>query len=250
MEITALADRFPGDAFLRWQSATGAGSAAWALGGAWARLDSSEGRSRLVAGGNAADAAALVAAVVPDRATPDRVSVVREAVPLLPAGLAPVGGDDWDWFATTAPPPQRLPGEDRASPVDVTDPAVLEAVLDLLHGHSPRYSRDPRQADATWWAIPDPDRPDGLPVAFVAVAAVEQLPRAVHLASIATRTDRRGQGLGSALTAAVTRAALADGCDAVVLGMYADNDPARRMYHRLGFVDTHRWRSGYLAGRG
>lgn len=256
VDPAALARRFPGDSYLRWQLATpDDGTAAWALGRAWARVDTVDGRTRLVAGGNPADTAALLAAVVPGRAVPDRVSIARDAVDLLPELLRPVGGDDWDWFATTTAPAEVLPGEEAAVRIDVADPLVLAAVLDLLDGHSPRHSRDPRQADAGWWAIPDPTGSGngdvrvgagGPGARLAAVSAVEPLPRAVHLASIATRTELRGRGFGSALTAAVTRAALAEGCEAVVLGMYADNDTARRVYRRLGFVDSHRWRSGHL----
>ena len=174
------------------------------------------------------------------------MSVVRGALDLLAPTLRPVGGDDWDWFSTTAAPGATLPGEERARRVDVADPAVLDAVVTLLEGHSPRFSRDPRRSGATWWAIPVDGAPGHGP-RYAAVTAVEPLPRAVHLASIATRTDLRGTGLGSALTAAVTRSALADGVEAVVLGMYADNDTARRLYRRLGFVESHHWRSGRLA---
>jgi len=258
VEPAALTRRFPDDGFLRWELAAGrsaaeggaaeGGAAAWVLAGAWAQAKTVDGRSRVVAGGDPADAADLLAALVPARVVPERLSVVREAVGLLRPDLAPVGGDDWDWFATTRAPTPRLPGEDRAVRADVADPVVLGAVLELLDGHSPRYSRDPRGSGATWWAIPDTSGEAGSEPGLAAVTAAESLPHAVHLASIATRTDLRGQGLGSALTAAVTRAALANGAEAVVLGMYSDNDTARRMYRRLGFVDTHRWRSGRPAG--
>lgn len=275
-----LTREFPDDAFLRWQLVTDAvdgppadagtvdGDAwAWTSGQAWGRYDVVTGSSRLIVGGDAADAAALTTALVPDLLgagrRPDRVSVVREAVDLLEPALRPIGGDDWDWFATTtapsgpstpsgpaapsAPsgpsaPSTPLPGEERVARVDTADPAVLDAVVELLEGHSPRFSRDPRRSGASWWAI----AADGQP-GYAAVTAVEPLPRAVHLASIATRTDLRGTGLASALTAAVTRSSLADGAEAVVLGMYADNDTARRLYRRLGFRDSHHWRSGRLA---
>lgn len=150
VEPAALTRRFPDDGFLRWELAAGrsaaeggaaeGGAAAWVLAGAWAHAKTVDGRSRVVAGGDPADAADLLAALVPARVVPERLSVVREAVGLLRADLAPVGGDDWDWFATTRAPTPRLPGEDRAVRADVADPVVLVAVLELLDGHSPRYS--------------------------------------------------------------------------------------------------------------
>lgn len=268
MDPADLTCAFPDDAFLRWQLATGAVDGppavaptrpgrsaqepdAWTSGQGWASYDEVDGSSRLIVGGDRADAAALATALLPDLLVagrrPDRVSVVRGAVELLEPALRPVGGDDWDWFWTTDAPSAPLPGEGRAGRVDIADPAVLDAVVALLEGHSPRFSRDPRRSRATWWAIPGDGRPGSAQPGYAAVTAVEQLPRAVHLSSIATRTDLRGTGLASALTAAVTRAALAEGVEAVVLGMYADNHTARRLYRRLGFRDSHHWRSGRLA---
>jgi predicted GNAT family acetyltransferase len=64
-----------------------------------------------------------------------------------------------------------------------------------------------------------------------------------HLASIATAAAVRGQGLGAAVTAWLTRALLAQH-GRVTLGMYADNEVARRMYRALGYRDTHLFSSG------
>jgi predicted GNAT family acetyltransferase len=54
------------------------------------------------------------------------------------------------------------------------------------------------------------------------------------------RPGARGQGLGAALTAGASRALLAEGAEWVSLGMWDDNDGARRIYHRLGFRTVHR----------
>ena len=52
--------------------------------------------------------------------------------------------------------------------------------------------------------------------------------------------SHRGRGLGLAMTAHLTR--LAVGLDGVcTLGMFADNDVARRLYHGLGYVTAHAW---------
>jgi predicted GNAT family acetyltransferase len=69
------------------------------------------------------------------------------------------------------------------------------------------------------------------------------VPGVPHLASIATHPRVRGQGIGTALTTTVTARLLAAGAPVVTLGMYADNDVARRMYARIGYVCSHRWSS-------
>ena len=45
----------------------------------------------------------------------------------------------------------------------------------------------------------------------------------------------RGTGTGTALTAAAVRAGLRSGASWVSLGVYVQNDAARRIYTRLGF---------------
>lgn len=260
IDPAALPGRFPGDQFLRWQlSLDGAGGvpagpvaggvagavaggvyAGWVAGDAWARLDDVADSLRLVVGGAAPDAAELVAGLVPGTVRPERVSVARGAVDLLPPALRPVGGDDWDWFWTTSAPTPRLPAEELVVRLDASRAEVAAELGALLSGHSPRFSRDPGVGDAQWWGLREPG--GGL----VAAVAAEPLPTAVHLASLVTRTDRRGRGLAPAVLGAVIRAELAAGREAVVLGMYADNDVARRLYRRLGFVDSHAWRSGRI----
>jgi ribosomal protein S18 acetylase RimI-like enzyme len=58
----------------------------------------------------------------------------------------------------------------------------------------------------------------------------------------------RRTGAGTALTAALTRAAFAGGASWVSLGMYARNDAARRIYRRLGFDTDMELRSFSPAG--
>ncbi|MBQ1073899.1 GNAT family N-acetyltransferase [Micromonospora sp. C31] len=55
------------------------------------------------------------------------------------------------------------------------------------------------------------------------------------LAGLTVAPDRRGRGLGAALTAAMTRALLSRH-DTVALGVYSVNVAAIRLYRRLGFT--------------
>jgi predicted GNAT family acetyltransferase len=77
-------------------------------------------------------------------------------------------------------------------------------------------------------------------------AHTEFWPGVPFLASVATRSDQRGRGLGGAVTGWVTRRLLEEGSPRVTLGMYSDNDVARRLYLRLGYQVVHRFTSGRL----
>jgi predicted GNAT family acetyltransferase len=65
------------------------------------------------------------------------------------------------------------------------------------------------------------------------------------LAGITVHPSARATGLGLAVTAALARAAIADS-GVCTLGMYSDNDVARRVYHGLGFSGDHLWSSRRL----
>ncbi len=58
---------------------------------------------------------------------------------------------------------------------------------------------------------------------------------ASYLSSIATRPAWRGRGFARMITLALARESIAAGANLVYLGVYADNEPAIRLYDRLGF---------------
>jgi ribosomal protein S18 acetylase RimI-like enzyme len=66
------------------------------------------------------------------------------------------------------------------------------------------------------------------------------------LASIAVDVAARGRGLGAAVTAALTRRALAAGAPVVTVDLYADNPVALRLYRRLGFTLDQQFVSWHL----
>ena len=66
------------------------------------------------------------------------------------------------------------------------------------------------------------------------------------LAGIAVDPARRGEGYGAAITAYLTRKAVAT-FGACTLGMFADNVTARRLYHRLGYRTGAQWSSRWCA---
>ena len=59
---------------------------------------------------------------------------------------------------------------------------------------------------------------------------------ASYLSSIGTRPAFRGRGLGRLVTALAAQDSLAADSRLTYLGVFAENDVARRLYQRLGFV--------------
>ena len=171
----------------------------------------------------------------------DAVAVSRTRRPygtslfVLPVGATPLGPRTVTaaLALVTAGPTGSLtvPGEALVMDLAADDPAVAAELATLLAEHSPRHSVAPGSADVAGWAgVRQDDR-------LVACAArLELVPGVPLLASVAVHPTARRQGLAAALTAALTRRALAVGSPAVTVDLYADNDAARRVYERLGFV--------------
>jgi len=135
--------------------------------------------------------------------------------------------------------PPAQPGEDRVRWLGEPDHADITT---LLRTHSGRHDAEPGQDHARRWCGVRDDAGS-----LVAVAAHTEFWTGVpFLASIATRSAQRGRGLGGSVTAWITRHLLDEGSPRVTLGMYSDNDVARRMYLRLGYQVVHRFTSGRL----
>ena len=172
-------------------------------------------------------------------------SLPQGSARLLPATYRMEPANDWEWFATSAPPPPQ-DGEDRVHWLtDVAaDPggAPAREVVDLLRTHSGRHDAEPGQDHARRWC----GVRDGTGRLVAVAAHTEFLAGVPFLASVATVPEVRGQGLGSAVTGWLTRQLLDEGNDWVTLGMYSDNAVARRIYQRLGFTCWHAFTSGRL----
>ncbi|NHA69188.1 GNAT family N-acetyltransferase [Phycicoccus flavus] len=159
----------------------------------------------------------------------------REAHDVVERHL-PVGpdGGDWDWMYTRAAPEPPLPGEDR---VVTLTPAARADVVDLLTRESPRTHGRPFAADdQRWMGVWDGDRLVASGCSAPSTAGVPVL------SGIAVDSAHRRRGLGSAVTSALARDAVAR-TGACVLGVFSDNDAGRALYERLGFVVAVRWRS-------
>lgn len=137
---------------------------------------------------------------------------------------------DWDWMWTDRPAAVQR-GEDRVGPL----PGRLGDVHDVLARAYPERGSHASDAGLDWWGYSAPDGP----LAGVLAAEVPG-PGApecvgVHLSAVAVDPAHRRSGVARAMVAAVTRWAL-DRTPVVHLGIWADNDAARRLYDGLGFV--------------
>lgn len=148
-------------------------------------------------------------------------------------------GGEWDWLWTRAVPAVQ-PLEDAVRPLE---PSARSEVTRLLERHSPRtHGQAFARPGQLWVGVRGPGG------ALVAVGCSEPSQGGTpSLAGIAVRADRRGEGWGAAVTAHLTRRAVLGSSGACTLGMFADNDVARRLYHRLGFTTGAQWTSRWFA---
>lgn len=197
------------------------------------RTGPSDGSPSLWCLGPTADLARLAQLAVDRVDPPGRVSTEAASYDALPeAWRFPTEGH-WHWMLThDAPPPH--PGE--ASVVEVDDATAIDALLDVANPGS--FARPGSRGVECWLGVPDPA--GGL----VAVGALYRDPSgAGHLRSVTTHPEAAGRGLGTAVSAALTRRALARSGTAT-LGVYVDNTPALAVYDRLGYRTVVTFRSG------
>ncbi|WP_328318518.1 GNAT family N-acetyltransferase [Streptomyces sp. NBC_00388] len=200
---------------------------AWTLAGAVAYGTGApdEPDSAITVVGTPAAAAELACSLLADRAEPPYVITV-------PRGTAIDGGpesepEEWELMvAREAPPVQR--GEDRVTVVDDS----LREISALLTAASPGHSVRPGHPRTDrWMGVRDGSGQ------LVSVGALLRHGAAgvPYLASIATLPAARGLGLGSAVSAALTRWALGQGAERCLLAHHSANAAAHHVYERLGF---------------
>ncbi|MBN2170270.1 MAG: GNAT family N-acetyltransferase [Candidatus Krumholzibacteriota bacterium] len=133
------------------------------------------------------------------------------------------------WRGFPAPPDTLGAGRARR-----LDPADVPGLLDLLGEAYPGTHFEPVQLlRAPAFGVEE----DGRLVACAGLHVLSEAEGVAMLGNVATRPDRRGEGLARAATAALL-AHIAGGVDHVGLNVRADNAPGRALYRRLGFTDA------------
>ena len=205
------------------------------------RTGPSDGRPSLWCLGPPADLARLAHLAVDRVDPPGRVSTEAASYDVLPGAWRFPTEGHWHWMLThDQPPVHPLEG----SVVEVDDAAAIDALLDVANPGS--FARPGYRGVERWLGVWDPDSPGAL----LTVGALYRDPSgAGHLRSVTTHPDAAGRGLGTSVSAALTRAALGPSGTAT-LGVYVDNAPALAVYDRLGFRTVVTFRSGRAPGRG
>ncbi|GAA4121097.1 hypothetical protein GCM10022415_23450 [Knoellia locipacati] len=194
---------------------------------AWAQ-HWADGRLGVVVLGDPVDVAVLAAADatrewVEDLA-PDHVTAPADAYDPLREALGLRGGNAWDRMWTTTHPP-AIRAERDVVPHDGDDGELA----DFVRAHNPHPHAIPGQSAEQRWVVV---REDGR---LLACGCTEPGNADVPLiGGIVVDSAQRGRGLGAAVTAYLTREALAR-TGACTLAVFADNDHARGLYERLGY---------------
>lgn len=166
------------------------------------------------------------------------VSVVQEHGEVAHDVLDLGDGGDWDWMWTAVLPPVH-PAEARTVVLDDADDA--DELRTFSTTHNPRvWTEIGTGKVGRWVGIRD------VSGALLAVGGAETEQTGVpHLAGIVTHSAHRGTGLGTAVSAALTRWAVREH-GVSTLGMFSDNDAARAVYRRLGYRTARAWHSRQL----
>ncbi len=228
--------------FIRYDIPTALARPGYALGRAVALPRQTHTRRLgLLVMGPADDAGELVGAMAAEGLHPPGlrgVTVQRGSLAAVAARLPVADGNEWEWMYAAAAPP-RTAAEDRLVPLSEEDLPDIAALLDEAN---PRTDARPfEHPGQSWVGVRDDE--GRLVACGVRETNVAGFPL---LAGITVHPSARGTGLGVAVTAHLTRAAVS-GAGVCTLGMYSDNAVARRVYHGLGYRGDHLWSSRRLA---
>jgi ribosomal protein S18 acetylase RimI-like enzyme len=175
-----------------------------------------------------------VAQALPTR--PRRVSIEAHAADALPGQWQHDHANRWDAMWTDAAPAYAA-DEERVETLH--DDAEVDALLDRANPHTHGRPGDPGMR--AWVGIRA--GPELVAVGALSTVVVSGV---AHLRGVSTLPDFRGRGLGTAVSARLTRMGLETMSPVVTLGVYTDNAAAISVYRRLGYHHDRSFVSGPL----
>jgi GNAT superfamily N-acetyltransferase len=231
-----------GSPFVRYDIPTALEGPAHALGSAVALPRRTHTRRLgMLVMGPPADVNLLVCTLRDEGALPadlGSVTVRRGSLEAVGAHLPLADGNEWEWlYADSAPAP--CAAESRLVPLTHKEIGEIGDLLSVANPHT----------DARPFEYPDQQWVGARDSLGRLVACGVQEPNLAGwpvLSGITVHPAHRGTGLGLAVTAYLTRSAV-ESHGVCTLGLYSDNDVARRVYHGLGYGGTHAWSSRRLA---
>jgi ribosomal protein S18 acetylase RimI-like enzyme len=170
-------------------------------------------------------------------ARPARLSIEAHAERALPTRWRHAHVSRWDAMWTDRAP-GSVPGEDRVAVV--SDEAEINTLLDRANPDTHGRPRDPGMR--AWVGVRE-----GAELVAVGALSTVVVTGIAHLRGVSTLPRLRGRGLGTAVSARLTRMGLDIGSPLVTLGVYTDNAPAVSVYRRLGYHRDRSFVSGPLA---
>jgi ribosomal protein S18 acetylase RimI-like enzyme len=239
-----LLDASGGSAFVRFDIPAPLPWPGFALDGAIALPRKTHTRRLgLLVMGATANVGALLSALLEEALLPAdlaHVTVTRGSVEAVGSHLPLGDGSEWEWMYA-ASPPERVPAESSLVPLSHSDIGEITA---LLAEANPDTDARPFESPDQHWVGARDDQ-GRLVACGVREPNVAGWP---ILSGITVHSSARRTGLGLAVTAYLTRAAV-EAVGICTLGMYSHNDVARRVYHGLGYTGDHLWSSRRLANR-
>lgn len=144
--------------------------------------------------------------------------------------FGPHRGDEWDFlYAGRKPEAHRLAGNVHELDRETRGEEIRSVINRSIPGTWALGIFD----ECRWMGYVE----DGVILSAIAVLPSSQTDDGqtiTQLAGFGTVPEARGRGIGAAVMSTITRAAFDEG--PVVFGMWRDNDVARGLYNKLGFV--------------
>jgi GNAT superfamily N-acetyltransferase len=187
--------------------------------------------------GGAAHLSPLLAHAADAHPVPARLLLTAGSQDAVPLAWRWEPGQRWHWMLTRRTP--TTPADPRV--VELHDPAEVAALLDREAPDS--FARPGTPGIEAWLGVRA--ETGGL---LAAGAVLRQPDGTGHLRAVTVSSSARGRGLGTVLSVALTRRALA-GPGVSSLGVYVDNEPALRIYRGLGYEVAHTLVGGPLSSR-